>query len=498
MKKRFLSLLIFLLIVVSFSYINNKKLDDSFLIVAGNSVSLSKRNLEMRVGGQEKLTVKVNSSSSSKDVVWASNNTKVVTVDNGGNVKAVGAGSAFIIVALRGNYSVKDVCKVVVSGGSSSSSNSSSNSSSYVNVSSVSLNKSSLSLKKGESDSLSVTINPSNATNKKLSWKSSNSSVVSVDSNGKIKANKAGSAIITVASVANSNAKSSCNVTVKEVTTTKKVVDNDLRKLGVHSPTKTLVNVAGDGMSNVHVSQGFCVVHRNNELYLVAAMRNKSKKKVSIQIYKRKVNGNSESFDRVRKFYKTNGTLGAGNGLTYNSMTDMIYVAPSGSNPKDAKMFNFGQSLKGSPSLQKIHFKDSKGSVVSVGAVAYDESKKNFYTGSGSNLRIHNLDRSGISERIKKKYIYPQDIGFHDGKILVVRYNPNVKTDSKSTVSNPRNAIDVYEAGTMRYIGTNIIKLESKAELESVDYYGNGYYAIYYYITGKGRGKIAKIKLSLS
>ena len=82
-----------------------------------------------------------------------------------------------------------------------------------VNVSSISLNKSSMTLTVGESSKLTATISPSNATNKGFSWVNSNTAVVSVDSNGNVKALKAGTASITAKT---GNGKTAvCNVTVK-------------------------------------------------------------------------------------------------------------------------------------------------------------------------------------------------------------------------------------------------------------------------------------------
>lgn len=82
-----------------------------------------------------------------------------------------------------------------------------------VNVSSISLNKSSLTLTVGESSRLIATINPSNATDKGFSWINSNTSVVSIDGNGNVKALKAGTATITAKS--NNGKTASCNITVK-------------------------------------------------------------------------------------------------------------------------------------------------------------------------------------------------------------------------------------------------------------------------------------------
>ena len=65
-------------------------------------------------------------------------------------------------------------------------------------VTGVKLNKSSTSLVVGTKEKVTATVSPSNATNKKVTWKSSNTSVATVDSDGTIKGIKAGSATITV------------------------------------------------------------------------------------------------------------------------------------------------------------------------------------------------------------------------------------------------------------------------------------------------------------
>ncbi|URZ08380.1 leucine-rich repeat domain-containing protein [Clostridium felsineum] len=82
-------------------------------------------------------------------------------------------------------------------------------------VDSVSLNKTTDTLNIGDSDTLSATVNPSSVPNKAVSWASSDSSIVSVDANGKITANKAGTATITATSV-DGNKAASCTVNVND------------------------------------------------------------------------------------------------------------------------------------------------------------------------------------------------------------------------------------------------------------------------------------------
>lgn len=84
-----------------------------------------------------------------------------------------------------------------------------------VDVAGVSVSPSNCTINEGESYNLKVTITPSNATDKSITWTSDNPSVVTVSSKGKITGNKAGTAYITARS---SNGKSArCYVTCKAV-----------------------------------------------------------------------------------------------------------------------------------------------------------------------------------------------------------------------------------------------------------------------------------------
>ena len=95
-----------------------------------------------------------------------------------------------------------------------------------VGPTSVSLNKTTMSLGKGETTKLTATVAPSNATNKSVTWRTSDSKVLTVDKNGNVKAVGNGTAWIT-AKTSNGKEKS-CKITVKnapnKVTISKGVV----------------------------------------------------------------------------------------------------------------------------------------------------------------------------------------------------------------------------------------------------------------------------------
>ena len=81
-------------------------------------------------------------------------------------------------------------------------------------VTAITLNPTSITLTEGESDVINATISPSNASNKKVIWSSSDASVASV-SEGKVTGIAKGTAIITA--IADDNGKSAnCTVIVND------------------------------------------------------------------------------------------------------------------------------------------------------------------------------------------------------------------------------------------------------------------------------------------
>lgn len=139
---------------------------------------------------------------------FSSSNTKVATVNSSGKVVAKSPGTATISVYVKatGNYteSNKKTCKITVKKAAAKK----------VAVKSVKLNKKTASIKKGKKVTLKTMINPSNATNKTVTWKTSNKKVATVTSKGVIKGVKKGKATITVVTK-DGNRKAICKVTVK-------------------------------------------------------------------------------------------------------------------------------------------------------------------------------------------------------------------------------------------------------------------------------------------
>ncbi len=80
-------------------------------------------------------------------------------------------------------------------------------------LSSVTLNKTAMSLGKGETTKLTATVAPSNAADKTVTWRTSDSKVLTVDKNGNVKAAGTGTAWITARTI--NGKEKSCRITVK-------------------------------------------------------------------------------------------------------------------------------------------------------------------------------------------------------------------------------------------------------------------------------------------
>lgn len=168
------------------------------------AIHLNNDKLSLKKGENKTLTVSFIEIPSDTKVIWSSSDENIATVKEG-VVTAKDIGNATITVSTEdGKY--KDTCTVsVVKEGTPTDSDN-------IPITSISLNKSSLSLYIGDTQTLVATIAPNNATDKSLVWSSSNPSIATVE-NGKIIAKAVGSATITVSNI-DGTKKATCNVKV--------------------------------------------------------------------------------------------------------------------------------------------------------------------------------------------------------------------------------------------------------------------------------------------
>ena len=164
------------------------------------AIALNKSTAIIGIGDSETLTINYTpaDANTGKAVNWTSSNTSIATVDNSGKVTGVAVGTATITATSTTDASITASCAVTVQA---------------VAVTGVSINPTSANLQIGGSTDLTYTILPANATDKSVSWSSSNTAVATVNNNGHVTAVAAGTATITVTTT-DGNKTATCSVTV--------------------------------------------------------------------------------------------------------------------------------------------------------------------------------------------------------------------------------------------------------------------------------------------
>lgn len=164
--------------------------------IKATEVELNATEVTINNGSTTTLIMSVTPADFTDEVVWKSSDTSVATISDTGVVTAKNVGVTTIRVSV-GNKNAS--CQVTV----------------VQPVTSISLNKTSLSLDGGSTYQLTASVYPSNANNKEITWSSSDETIATVSDSGLVTALKKGSATITVAAQDGSGVTKTCNVTVK-------------------------------------------------------------------------------------------------------------------------------------------------------------------------------------------------------------------------------------------------------------------------------------------
>ncbi len=204
--------------------------------VAVKKVALNKKSAKIYVGKTLKLKTTISpSNASNKKVTWSSSNKSVATVNSKGVVKGKKAGT--VTITAKSNNGKKATCKVKIKN---------------VAVKKVALNKKSAKIYVGKTLRLKATISPSNATNKKVTWSSSNKSVATVSTNGVVKGKKAGTATITAKS--NNGKKATCKVRVNNVAVTRVALNRTSASINVGKTVTLKATVSPSNATNIKVT----------------------------------------------------------------------------------------------------------------------------------------------------------------------------------------------------------------------------------------------------
>ena len=148
------------------------------------SIEISQSEITVKTGQTARLSAVVRPWNSAKlELLWKSSDERVATVSEEGIVTALEVGSTEITVSYSG---LSDVCSVTVV-------------SSTIPTESLTIDRTSLSIRNGNSTDLKATLLPENST-ESIQWSSSDENIVTVDYTGKTTAKNNGTAYITAVS----------------------------------------------------------------------------------------------------------------------------------------------------------------------------------------------------------------------------------------------------------------------------------------------------------
>ena len=165
-------------------------------VVPVTSVTLDRTSVTLEKGNAVRLVATVSpSDATDRTVTWSSSDVSVASVDQDGTVRAVKGGTA-TVTAKAGEKSA--TCRVTV----------------VTPVTGVTLDHNILSLEVGQNAVLTATIYPEDATEKAVSWSTSDASVATVGETGVVTALKKGSAVVTAKA---GDKSATCTVTVTNI-----------------------------------------------------------------------------------------------------------------------------------------------------------------------------------------------------------------------------------------------------------------------------------------
>ena len=162
------------------------------------SISVQRNAITLTKGGQYQVIVYFTpSNATNKALSWSSNNTSVATVSGAGLIKAIGTGTAIIkTTAKDGNYTAYTIVTVTnttttttktTTKATTTTTKTTTRATTTVRLKGISFLKTAITINKGQQYQVVVYYNPSNATNKTLTWSSNNKAIATVSSTGIIK-----------------------------------------------------------------------------------------------------------------------------------------------------------------------------------------------------------------------------------------------------------------------------------------------------------------------
>ena len=174
-----------------------------------------------------------------KTYTWSSSDTSVATVDpDSGLITAVSKGTAGIIATAKDGSGTIATCMVIVN----------------KLVSSIAFTPAAYSVYNGKTVALSATVLPETASNKNLSWESSNTAIAKVSASGVVTGVSKGTVTITATAKDGSGVSGTCEVEVKQYVTSLTLGQTSVTLDEGQTTTLTVSAVAPDNANDKSVS----------------------------------------------------------------------------------------------------------------------------------------------------------------------------------------------------------------------------------------------------
>ncbi len=203
--------------------------------IKAKKIVVNEKNISLSVGGLSQIMVKIEpANATNRELIWESSNPGVATVDDNGIIKGISPGTAIITVKTE-DGTVESQIVVTIK---------------EPEVESLSFAQDDISIKKDDTLKLIVQIKPTGIDSPKLTWSSSDSSVVSVDENGIIKGLKEGTAIITVTSPNGKTASIKVTVVTDEVKVEEITLNPNELTLDVGSSSQVTAIIGPENATN--------------------------------------------------------------------------------------------------------------------------------------------------------------------------------------------------------------------------------------------------------
>ena len=210
-----------------------------------NSVTVSPASVTLDPNGTQQLTASVDATPASADktVTWTSSAPGIATVSESGLVTAVAQGTATITATSNLDNTKSGTCSVTVNAPAAP-----------IPVTAISI-KFSTTLGIGESETLAITYTPADANQgKAVTWTSANSSIATVDANGKVTGVAAGTTTVTATSTTDPNIKSSCTVTIQAIAVTGVTLNKATASIKVGATETLIATVDPNNATNKDVT----------------------------------------------------------------------------------------------------------------------------------------------------------------------------------------------------------------------------------------------------